>query len=76
MASRIENLIHQLEPKFLTRLQEYLEYLLSVQKNKQRVEKTSDTNEDKATTLSTLKKFKGDAPFPNITISKSDIYEQ
>jgi flagellar hook-associated protein FlgK len=76
MVSHIEQLLGQLEPKFLTKVQEYLEYLLLLQRNKPKRTASKSVVIEKTDALTTLRQFRGDAPFPHITVSKSDIYEQ
>lgn len=77
MASKIEKLLIQLEPKFLAQVQDYLEYLIFVQEQKRKntvLKKKEAQKQDDA--LAALRHFKGDAPYPNIFVSKSDFYEQ
>jgi hypothetical protein len=75
MASKIEQLILQLEPKFLSQAQDYLEYLIFLQQQKrQNIKHTK--NQKKNDKLNDLRHFKGDAPYPNVIVTKSDFYEQ
>lgn len=74
--SKIEQLLVQLEPKFLSKVQEYLEYLVSIQQHKFRAPAKKNKEQKHSDRLLDLRRFKGDAPFPNVTVSKSDIYEQ
>lgn len=75
---KIEQLLVQLEPKFLSQVQDYLEYLVFLQQQKRQSRAAAKNAYEQAqqNKLSALRRFKGDAPFPNISISKSDIYEQ
>jgi hypothetical protein len=75
---KIEQLLVQLEPKFLSQVQDYLEYLVFLQQQKRQPRAAAknaqvQTQQHK---LSALRRFKGDAPFPNISVSKSEVYEQ
>ena len=75
---KIEQLLVQLEPKFLSQVQDYLEYLvfLQQQKRQSRAAAKNVLEQAQQNKLSTLRRFKGDAPFPHVSVSKSDIYEQ
>lgn len=75
--SKIEQLLVQLEPKFLSQVQDYLEYMLFLQQQKRQSHTTKkNTQQHRKDVLSSLNRFKGDAPFPNISVPKSDMYEQ
>ena len=76
MVTKIEQMLLQLEPQFKAQLQGYLEYLLFLQQQKQKPRANSKNASVQHITLENLKRFKGDAPFPHVDISKADIYEQ
>jgi hypothetical protein len=73
--SKIEQLLVQVEPKFLSQVQNYLEYLIFVQQQKHKPRAATENVQEQPNTLSALQRLKGDAPFPHISVSKSDIYE-
>ncbi len=76
--SKIEQLLVQLEPKFLSQVQDYLEYLVFLQQQRRQSRKAAKNAHEQPqnNALSTLHRFKGDAPFPDVNVLKSDIYEQ
>lgn len=74
--TKIEQLLGQVEPKLLTQVQNYLEYLIFVQQQKRKPRAATKNVQEQSNALSALQRFKGDAPFPHILVSKSDIYEQ
>jgi hypothetical protein len=78
VTSKIEQLLVELEPKFLSQVQDYLEYLIFLQQQKHKSHKETQHTQasPKNNPLSDLRHFNGDAPFPNVSVSKSDIYEQ
>ena len=76
MVTKIEQLLLELEPQFKAQLQGYLEYLLFLQQQKHKPRGNSKNTSIQHITLENLQRFKGDAPFPHINISKEDIYEQ
>jgi len=73
MKSNINQLIQELEPQFKSQLQDYLEYLLFLQKSKKKSKDVLKTK--KESNLLELQQFKGNAPFPNIIISEHELYE-
>lgn len=67
--TEIEKIVHRLTPEFLEELKAYL---LDLVKRQERVAGKKQPDER----LKSALKFKGDAPFPNISVSKADYYEQ
>ncbi len=85
----VENLIQQLQPKYLQELRQYVEYLLFVQKNQATPNGTAKKQpaaipskpvgpeeENVPERLKALKKFAGTARYPDFPTSKYDVYEQ
>ncbi len=73
----IEQVLGQLEPKYLSQLQAYLDYLMFLQQREMGQKPTKIiTKKAKNPRLLAVQKFKGDAPFPTVTVSKFDFYEQ
>lgn len=66
---QIEKLLLQLDSKSLEQLQAYLEYLVFLQKKD--VNKTEGKSR-----YELMQRFKGDAPFPGVNVSKYDVYAQ
>lgn len=67
--ARIEKLIQQLDSRSLEQLQTYLEYLVLLQ------QKVREQPFEKSR-YEIIRQFKGDAPFPNVNVSKYDVYAQ
>jgi len=86
----IEKLIHQLKPKYLQELVNYLDYLLFVQQKQSgangkaekepavdvKPETEKQVEEDIPERLRIARQFAGDAPHPDFPTSKYDVYEQ
>lgn len=73
-AANLQRLLVQLDSKYLGQAQTFLEYLVFLQQKERGDEvalpKTLNGRLKKA------QQFKGDAPFPNTSLSKYDVYEQ
>ena len=86
----VEKLIHQLEPKYLQDLLNYLDYLLFVQKKQaeangkaekkptaeKKPEAAKPAEENIPERLRIARQFAGDAPYPHFPTSKYDVHEQ
>jgi len=75
----IEYLLKQLNPKYLQDVKAYLEYLLYTQQKDitpQLPEKKTNRKDTEKERLETFQPFKGDTLFPDVVISKYDVYEQ
>lgn len=68
-SAQIEKLLQQLDSKSLEQVQAYLEYLVFLQKR-------GAKKPEGKTRYELLQRFKGDAPFPGVNISKFDFYAQ
>lgn len=77
-------LLHQIEPKYMLQLQNYIEFLIFLQQKERseslpgataNVISTAPKREGSAR-LQAIRAFKGDAPFPQTEVSKYDVYEQ
>lgn len=71
----IEDKLHKLDQKYLDQVEAYLEYLMFLQQ-KESEDITNQKPAEENERLSILRQFKGDAPFPEVNISKYDVYEQ
>jgi len=67
--TEIEKIIHRLSPELVDELRKYLIDLVN------RQEKSVQTRPPVGRLKAALK-FKGDAPYPEITVSKAEYYEQ
>lgn len=76
----IEYLLKQLNPKYLRDVKTYLEYLLYTQQKDTIQPPLSGKKPDRKDVikerLESFQAFKGDALFPDVVISKYDVYEQ
>lgn len=67
--AEIEKIVHRLSPELVDELRKYLIGLVERQKKPVRVRPAVGR-------LKAALKFKGDAPYPDIKVSKADYYEQ
>jgi hypothetical protein len=76
----IERILLQLDQKYLDQVETYLEYLMFLQlKDNDSVDyslMTHNSPNEEHERLQFIKQLKGDAPYPNVNISKYDVYEQ
>ncbi|MBK8566506.1 MAG: hypothetical protein IPN76_25060 [Saprospiraceae bacterium] len=85
----VENLIQQLQPKYLQELRQFIDYLLFVQNNqaapngkaKQQDAPTASKpaepeEENVPERLRVLRQYRGIAPEPHFPMTKYDVYEQ
>jgi hypothetical protein len=76
----IERILLQLDQKYLDQVETYLEYLMFLQqKEAEPINSISEANEHPSLenkSLQLFRQFKGDAPYPDLNISKYDVYEQ
>jgi len=71
----IEDKLLQLDQKYLDQVEAYLEYLMFLQQ-KESENTSSHESVEENERLNILRQFRGDAPFPDMSTSKYDVYEQ
>lgn len=71
----IEDKLLQLDQKYLDQVEAYLEYLVFLQQKESGNKPTTQPAEENER-LRILRQFQGDALFPEVNISKYDVYEQ
>ncbi len=76
--ANIEKLLSELDPKYLDRVEDYLNYLIFLQEKEARVNigHGLERGVDGKARLKIMQQFKGDAPFPDAITSKHDTYLQ
>jgi len=73
----LQRLLLQLDPKYWEQVQMFLQYLVFLQQKEQNYEIDQSRPPNKYNDrLEKVRAFKGDAPFPEVKISKYDVYEQ
>ena len=76
----IERILLQLDQKYLDQVETYLEYLMFLQQKEagstNSISETPEYPSIETERLKLIRQFKGDAPYPDVNISKYDIYEQ
>lgn len=76
----IERMLSQLDQKYLDQVEAYIEYLVFLQQKESIQDGSSSqpipNDSPENDRLNILRQFKGDAPFPEMSTSKYDVYEQ
>lgn len=76
----IERILLQLDQKYLDQVETYLEYLMFLQQKEagptNSISETPEYPSIETERLNLIRQFKGDAPYPDVNISKYDVYEQ